>query len=105
MRMIQLHKINSRRVSSWDEPAHADNSPFVDTDDVGENPTAQAVVTAPSAPPAVNTAPVCINVDAIRCFYPRHADRGPGTRITFTDGGGFAVSELYDDVLVKVLSV
>jgi hypothetical protein len=36
-------------------------------------------------------------VAAIRCFYPRKENR-PGTRITFTDGGGFAVSESYDDV-------
>lgn len=36
--------------------------------------------------------PCQINADAVRCFYPRHDDK-PGTRITFTDGGGFAVRE------------
>ena len=33
-----------------------------------------------------------VNVAAIRCFYARHNNK-PGTRITFTDGGGFAVTE------------
>jgi len=43
------------------------------------------------------TAPVTINAALIRCFYPRKDD-APGTRITFNDGGGFAVSESYADV-------
>lgn len=38
------------------------------------------------------TAPVVINADFIRCFYPRKNDR-PGTRITFVDGHGFAVTQ------------
>lgn len=40
---------------------------------------------------------VSVNVAAIRCYYPRKDER-PGTRITFTDGGGFAVTEPYWDV-------
>jgi hypothetical protein len=43
------------------------------------------------------TSPVSINVAAIRNFYPRN-DRKPGTRITFTDGGGYVVTESYADV-------
>jgi len=36
---------------------------------------------------------VClVNVASIRCLYGRRDDK-PGTRVTFTDGGGFAVSE------------
>jgi len=46
----------------------------------------------------VGTAPVSINVEAIRCFNPRK-DNKPGTRLTFTDGGGYAVAENYVDVL------
>ena len=46
----------------------------------------------------VTTAPVTINVDAIRCFNPRKNNM-PGTQITFTDGGGYAVKENYVDVL------
>lgn len=42
--------------------------------------------------PEVRTVPVLVNAEAIRCFYPRKQNR-PGTRITFTDGGGFAVAE------------
>jgi hypothetical protein len=33
----------------------------------------------------------------VRCFYPRKGGN-PGTRITFTDGGGFAVSQPYEAV-------
>jgi hypothetical protein len=36
--------------------------------------------------------PCVINAATIRCFYARR-DGKPGTRITFNDGGGFAVSE------------
>jgi hypothetical protein len=43
------------------------------------------------------TTPVAINAAAIRCYYPRRNDR-PGSRITFTDGGGFAVTETYDEI-------
>lgn len=46
---------------------------------------------------ALPTAPCSINVEAIRCFYPRK-DNAPGTRLTFTDGGGFVVTESYADV-------
>lgn len=43
------------------------------------------------------SSPVTVNAEAIRCFYPRKGGR-PGTRITFTDGGGFVVLESYDVV-------
>lgn len=49
------------------------------------------------------TSPTTVNVDSIRCFYPRNNDK-PGTRLTFVDGGGFAVSEAYDQVLAAVTS-
>jgi hypothetical protein len=35
---------------------------------------------------------VVINAANVRCFYGRKGER-PGTRITFADGGGFAVAE------------
>jgi len=78
VRIIQLNKITSDRARDFRN----------DSDDVDE------------APPVV-TVPVSVNVEAIRCFYPRKDNR-PGTRITFTDGGGFAVSELYDEVSALV---
>jgi hypothetical protein len=43
------------------------------------------------------TTTVAVNTAAIRCYYPRRNNR-PGTRITFTDGGGFAVTESYDEL-------
>jgi hypothetical protein len=46
---------------------------------------------------AMPTAPVSINPAAIRNFYPRN-DGKPGTRLTFTDGGGYVVTESYADV-------
>lgn len=45
--------------------------------------------------------PTAVNLDAIRTFFPRH-DNKPGTRLTFTDGGGFPVAEAFDQVLAVV---
>lgn len=81
MRMIELHKATSV-------------SPYADSDDVNEP---QVTADAPL---------VSINPDSIRCFYPRkkHHDGTPriGTRITFKDGGGFAVTETYEEVKALV---
>ena len=41
--------------------------------------------------------PVMVNAECIRCFYPRK-DEKPGTRLTFNDGGGFAVLETVETV-------
>lgn len=75
MRMIELMKLN-REVSSYN-----------DTDEPGEGSSART--------------PVAVNPEAIRCFYPRRDNR-PGTRITFIDGGGFAVAEPYEAVKAAV---
>lgn len=45
--------------------------------------------------------PVSVNADAIRCYYPRKGGQ-PGTRITFVDGGGFVVTQSYDEVKAAV---
>jgi hypothetical protein len=50
---------------------------------------------------SVRTTPCVINPTAVRCFYPRK-DNQPGTRITFTDGGGFAVLEPFETVAEKL---
>jgi hypothetical protein len=47
------------------------------------------------------TKPVAVNADNIRCFYARR-DGKPGTRLTFNDGGGFAVTETADAVALAV---
>ena len=73
MTKIELHKIVSdRRVDSYS-----------DSDEDVNN--------------TIQSTPVTINIAAIRCYNPRRDER-PGTRITFTDGGGFAVTESYDEV-------
>ena len=38
------------------------------------------------------TCPVQVNAEYIRCHYPRKDDK-PGTRLTFDNGTGFAVTE------------
>jgi hypothetical protein len=45
--------------------------------------------------------PVTVNGSCIRAFYARRHDR-PGSRITFNDGGGFAVKET-PDVIAEAL--
>jgi hypothetical protein len=48
------------------------------------------------------TSKACVvNAATIRCFYARR-DGKPGTRITFNDGGGFAVHETPDVVAQAV---
>lgn len=44
-----------------------------------------------------------VNIQWIRCFYPRKNGES-GTRITFHDGGGFAITESYQDFRAKVFS-
>ena len=45
--------------------------------------------------------PAVINADHIRAFYARK-DGKPGTRITFNDGGGFAIAEAPDVLAAMV---
>jgi hypothetical protein len=47
------------------------------------------------------TKPVVVNAATIRAFYGRR-DGKPGTRITFSDGGGFAVAEAPEAVAAIV---
>jgi len=78
---IELTKINRSVVAAM--------SSYNDTDDPTENRNLLE--------PPPETARVMVAVEAIRCFYPRR-DNAPGTRITFVDGGGFAVIEDYESV-------
>jgi len=88
MRMIELSKLERQD----HRPQRV--SPYADTDDPTE-------AVAPAEPPPPATVPTMVNPDRIRCFYRRRNDQ-PGTRITFADGGGFAVAESYDDVKALV---
>lgn len=45
-----------------------------------------------------------INTETIRCFYPRRGGAETGTRIIFTDGGGFAVAETVEQVNAALLA-
>lgn len=93
MRAIQLSKILRDAVHPVaSNVVHGD---FTDTDDVGENQ--HTAVAAPVATPAL-TVPVLVNVECIRCMTPRRENRGVGARLTFIDGGGFAVAETYEQI-------
>ncbi len=45
-----------------------------------------------------NARPVSVNANTIRSVTPRRNNK-PGARLTFVDGGGFAVTESYSDVM------
>lgn len=79
--MIELTKLDTRR---------GDSNPFAGSDD----PTEAGSEAANANQSTVRTT---INANAIRAFYARRND-APGTRITFTDGGGFVVTESYAEV-------
>lgn len=81
MRKITLNKIVREIAAAVDQ--------YNDTEEPGEGVTAQT--------PEIVTMAVRINVDAIRCYNARRLDK-PGTRITFVDGGGFAVTETVEEV-------
>jgi hypothetical protein len=49
----------------------------------------------------VRTQLVAVNPAAIRSFNPRR-ENAPGTRLTFTDGGGYAVTETFEEVLAFI---
>jgi hypothetical protein len=83
-KFIKLNKITGTNTSASRINRYNDN-------EEGEGPVAETVV------PEIQSTPVVINVDALRCFYTRKCGN-PGTRLTFTDGGGFAVTELFDEV-------
>jgi len=59
--------------------------------------TRQASYREDEGDPDVETVAVSVARDAIRCFNPRNEGK-PGTRLTFKDGGGFAVAESYEAV-------
>lgn len=92
-RFAELTKV-SNQVSRRD----ADDD-FSHTDDTNEPQQARAEGTAEAAVPGNK---VIINLDTIRCFYPRNENR-PGTRITFADGGGFPVEEDYATLKALVM--
>lgn len=50
------------------------------------------------------TTPVSVRVDQIRSFNPRKEGK-PGTRLTFLNGRGFAVTESYESVAEHVAYV
>lgn len=81
------------------QPAGARDARYHDSDDVGENPhvdgAGHELIT-----------PTMVAVAAIRSFHRRKDARDGqpriGTRIVFRDGGGFAVTETYDQVKAMV---
>ena len=101
-KFIRVTKIRSDRTetaSATMQPSGSDDQ-FTNTDEPGENLVGGgrtvAEVDAANAE-LLKTEHCIINVDAIRCFYPR-VDGRPGTRITFNDGNGFAVTEDFETV-------
>lgn len=88
-RFIELNKVLGRN-----EPNP--NDTYRDTDEPGEG------LPARDNADGERSTPVLVNVDTIRCCYRRKDDRDDqprlGCRLTFTDGGGFAVTDTYDVV-------
>jgi hypothetical protein len=99
MRAIVLHKVIRDAVAPAPvAPAEASNVvSFTDTDDVGENQGAAQSPVLSDGTPAV-TQPLMVNVETIRNITPRRETRGPGSRLTFIDGGGYAVIETFEEV-------
>jgi hypothetical protein len=76
-KLIQLTMVQGERMPEHDE----------DGEPIGQGTT--------------ETSPVTIQAGYVRCWYPRKAGK-PGTRITFSDGSGFAVTESYAEVTTAI---
>lgn len=82
MLLLRLNKID--RTQFRQAPAG-----YVDRDDEGDNANTQREDV---------TRPVFVVADKIRNFQPRR-DNALGSRITFIDGGGYAVQETVDQIV------
>jgi hypothetical protein len=71
------------------ERTHYESERYVDQDDEGDRSQSH---------PVEQTRPVFIVVDKIRNFQPRK-DNAVGTRLTFVDGGGYAVQETVEEII------
>jgi len=71
-------------------------------DDSDEGEDDGIVPMVPSEP----TSPTVVNTDLIRNFYPRKkrrdGTRPVGTRITFVNGSGMAVTDTFEQVTAKI---
>lgn len=95
-RFAEFTKVNNAR-----RPGGYQDDDFGGTDDVNEPQQARESGAEQHADDPASRKLV-INIDTIRCFYPRHEGK-PGTRITFVDGGGFPVEEDYATVKGQVM--
>lgn len=91
MRLVQLTMVVGRQPSQ------------VSVDELeGEDDGLSNVVPITEPSPAEVTTPVMVDASKVRCFYPRKKNHDGserrGTRITFDNGAGMAVTELFNDV-------
>ena len=54
---------------------------------------------------AESVTPTMINAETIRNFYPRKDPNAVGTRVTFDDGGGWAVTDTFDEIKAKLAEI
>jgi hypothetical protein len=81
MLLLRLNKIERTQYRS---------AGYTDRDDEGDQSSAQQRVDV--------TRPVYVMADKIRNFQPRR-DNALGSRLTFIDGGGYAVQETVDQIV------
>lgn len=72
---------------------------YTDTDEPGENGDDEGSNSAPVNATAEVTRPVLVSPSSIRSITARR--NGSGSRLTFSDGGGYAVAESYDEIKSK----
>jgi hypothetical protein len=85
----------NRIVSSREQAAHSGRDSYNDSDEDVVN------VAGENTGPVEQTEIAIINVVTIRCAYPRK-DNKPGTRLTFADGGGFAVTDPFEELVSRL---
>lgn len=106
--LIELNQVDSRatRASMLEferaqRPSGTVHSLYSDTDEPGENgqpeqPAAEAATETQPVAPAEITRPVLVNPANVRSITGRRD--AVGSRLTFSDGGGYPVTETYDKI-------
>lgn len=97
--LIELNQIDSRATREAQAQVNR-NSFYVATDEPGENGVSE---TQTSEALPVVTRKVLVNPAHIRSITPRREGDGAGSRLTFADGGGYPVTETYEQIKSVVL--
>jgi hypothetical protein len=105
--LVQLTMVTGRVQHLEDQLDHSPDADMSEGEDDGlAAAEARELAAAAAQPtPSETTTPVIVDTVKVRCFYPRKPQRDGtqrrGTRLTFDNGAGMAVTETFEEVAAK----